>query len=420
MSVKVQLTEPQADFCFSEHRYPSFFAGFGAGKSYAATLRLVSLITQDPGIHVSHFFPSYRLAKRRGLYGTAEHLTRLGIEYVINKTELTFTIPSLNSIIYLETYHDPDALVSFEIAHAVIDELDTLGYEEAARVWTKVAERNRQKCNHPAGNTIGCVSTPDQGVTGFCYERWGKGENIDNGYHYITAGTRSNKFLPPGYADQIAQNYDPIAAEAFLNGGWVSFTRNKVYHFFDRQKHHTDRSITSADTVIHIGLDFNIGGCCAVAFVIDNNNPIAVDEFTSYDTRDFVNNLSRYRGKTVIVYPDASGGSGHTNAAESDISIIKRAGYQVSANASNPAIRDRINAVNGLLAHDRLMINTLKCQQLTNALETQGYNERGEPEKFNSHPAIDDWVDSAGYLLAYRYPVRGNEHSTAHVRGSPI
>ena len=57
--------------------------------------------------------------------------------------------------------------------------------------------------------------------------------------------------------------------------------------------------------VIHIGIDFNIGGCCANAFVIEVNEPIAVDEFSSYDTRDFINNLERYKGKKVIVYPDA-------------------------------------------------------------------------------------------------------------------
>lgn len=368
-------------------------------------MRLFHLITQDPGIDVSHFFPSYRLAKRRGLQGITNHLQALGIEYIVNKSDLTVFIPKFGSTFYLETYHDPDAIVSFEVAHAVIDELDTLSKDQAEHVWQKVTERVRQRCNHPAGNTLGCVSTPDQGTAGFCFGLWGTGERIKDGYHYIKAGTRSNKFLPEGYADQIAKNYDPVMAEAFLDGGWVSFTRNKVYHFFDRKKHHSDRTITPTDTVLHIGLDFNIGGCCAVVFVIDSNNPVAVGEFVSYDTRDFVNNLSRYKDKKVIIYPDASGASGHTNASESDIAIIRRAGYQILCHAQNPAIRDRINAANGLLAHDRLKINTNACQQLVNALETQGYTERGEPEKWNTHPSVDDWVDGCGYFVAYRFPV---------------
>lgn len=380
-------------------------------------MRLVHLITQDPGIDVSHFFPSYRLAKRRGLSGTIAHLKMLDIEYVLNKSDLTLFLPRFGSTFYLETYHDPEAIVSFEVAHAVIDELDTLKEDDAALVWQKVSERVRQKCNHPSGNTLGCVTTPDQGTSGFCFKTWGNGEYIADGYHYIRAGTRSNKFLPEGYADQIAKNYDPIMAEAFLEGGWVSFTQNKVYHFFNREQHHTDRRIMLNDQIIHVGLDFNIGGCCAVAFLIENNDPIAVDEFVSYDTREFVNNLTRYKDKHVIVYPDASGGANKTNASESDISIIEGAGYQISAHPSNPAIRDRINAYNGLLAHDRLRVNTDMCPNLTNALETQGYDKKGNPEKWDKHPAIDDWVEGSGYFIAYRYPVRNNYTAPLRVRG---
>lgn len=328
-----------------------------------------------------------------------EHLKKIGVEFTVNKSDLTLFLPKFGSTIYLETYHDPDAIVSFEVAHAVVDELDTLGRDNAALVWKKVAERVRQRCKHHAGNTLGCVTTPDQGTAGFCFETWGHGERISEGYHYIKAGTRSNKFLPAGYADQIAKNYDPIMAEAFLDGGWVSFTQNKVYHFFSRERHHTNRRIDPADSVIHIGLDFNIGGCCAVAFLIENNNPVAVDEFVSYDTRDFVNNLSRYKGKRVMVYPDASGRSGHTNAAESDVSIIEKAGFTVLANDSNPAVRDRVNAVNGLLAHDRLTVNTDMCSNFTLALESQGYNARGEPEKWDKHPAIDDWCFAGDTMI---------------------
>ena len=403
--MQVDLTQPQADFTFSEHAHPAFFGGFGAGKSQAGTLRLVHLISQDPGIDVSHFFPSYRLAKRRGFQGTQKYLRSIGIEFTVNKTDLTIFIPQFGSTIYLETYHDPDAIVSFEIAHAVVDELDTLAKEKAEYVWQKVTERVRQNCNHQAGNTIGCVTTPDQGTAGFCFEKWGHGERLADGYHYIKAGTRSNKFLPIGYADQIAKNYDPIMAEAFLDGGWVSFTQNKVYHFFSRDLHHTDRKIMQTDTVLHVGLDFNIGGCCAVAFVVDRNNPFAVDEFVSHDTRDFIFNLSRYKGKKVIVYPDASGASGHTNASQTDIALIEAAGYQCNYYGQNPAVRDRINAYNGLLAHDRLKVNTSLCPRLTNALESQGYDDKGEPQKWKEHPAIDDWADSSGYFIAYQFPV---------------
>lgn len=400
----VELSRPQAEFIFSEATNPAMIAGYGSGKSEAATRRLVNLMIRDAGISVSHFFPSYRLAKRRGFDGVKKYLDLLGFDYKVNRSDLSVRVPEVAGTFYLETYHDPDAIVSFEVAHSVIDELDTLPKDKAREVWTKISERTRQRCRHVAGNTVGAATTPDQGTSGFCFETWGNGQHLDDGYHYIRAGTRSNKFLPDGYADQIAKNYDPIMAEMYLDGGWVSFTRNKVYHFFDKIRHASERIIRDSD-VLHIGLDFNIGGTCANVWVIDDNIPIAVDEFVSHDTRDFINGLSRYKGHKIKIYPDASGRAERTNASESDIAMIIQSGFSVDAPKTNPPVRDRINSVNALFSHDLIKINTKKCPELMDAFASQGYDSKGDPEKFNAHPAIDDHVDSAGYFLHRKFPI---------------
>jgi len=402
----VQITEPQLEFTQSEHAHPSFFAGLGAGKSEAATIRLVSLLQEDMGGAVAHYFPSYKLAKRRGLSGVQSYLKKMGYLYAVNKSDLTITIPALNdAVYYLDTYHDPDSIVSYEIAHAVIDELDTLNFENAEHAWRKINERIRLKTKHKCGNTLAVVSTTDQGKAGFCFKKWGYGENVDDGFHYITAGTGSNPFLPAGYVEQISKSYDPIMLEAMVNGGWVNFTANKIYHFYNKERHKSTRTIQKGDH-LHIGLDFNVGGTCATVFVIDGDIVTAVDEFVSHDTQDFINNLTRFNTLDITIYPDASGNSNKTNAAESDIAMIRRAEWTVKHKATNPAVRDRINAFNGLLSHDRLKVNADKCPELVAALESQGYNDKGEPEKYTTHPAIDDWNDCAGYFIAYKFPIR--------------
>ena len=38
-------------------------------------------------------------------------------------------------------------------------------------------------------------------------------------------------------------------------------------------------------------------------------------------------------------------------------------------------------------------------------METQGYTVKGDPEKYNQHPAIDDWLDASGYFINRKYPV---------------
>jgi PBSX family phage terminase large subunit len=400
--VQLALTEEQETFAFSEAQHPAMVAGLGAGKTQAGIVRLLLKMMQEPGIDTAYYMPTYDLLRLRAIPGAEAIMAEVGASYKVNKSEYVISIFGYGDMIF-RSYDRPERIVAYEVAHSIVDELDTLPKEKAAFVWRKVSERNRQKCQ--GANTLGNVTTPDQGYSGFTYAKWVK--QAQPGYELIKAATASNPFLPDGYIEQIRSNYDPILADMYLNGEFVSLSQNKVYHFFDRARHHTTRALQDYDKVVHIGLDFNIGGTCATVWVIEDNKPIAVGEFVSHDTRDFTNRASQYRidGRKIIVYPDASGRSGSTNASQSDIQIIEQAGFQVDAPAANPAIRDRINAVNALLAHDKIKVNTDTCPLLTNALESQGYDKRGDPEKFNDHPAIDDWTDNMGYFIHRRYPV---------------
>ena len=60
----------------------------------------------------------------------------------------------------------------------------------------------------------------------------------------------------------------------------------------------------------------------------------------------------------------------NTNASASDIDILQNAGYRVDAPPTNPFIRDRINAVNSLLAHGRMSVNIDRCEDFVQAMET--------------------------------------------------
>ena len=398
--IDVPLTLPQKQFVLSAKPHPAIVAGLGAGKSRAATMRLLLLMLGNPGINTLYTMPTYDLLKLRAIPGFVDDLNMLGLPHSLNKSDYSITIAGLGTV-YFRSYDNPNRLIAFEVAHSVADELDVLSKEQASVVWRKISERTRQPSKVP--NSIAAVTTPDQGFSGFVYDRWVV--RADESTELIKASTLSNPYLPEGYVDQIRANYDPALAEMYINGEFVSLTANKVYHYFDRARHASSRTTQPGDR-LHIGVDFNVGGCCAVAFVIEDGNPIAVDEFVSHDTRDIINNLqSRYSGMDVTLYPDASGKSERTNASASDIDILQNAGYRVDAPSSNPFIRDRINAVNSLLAHGRIGVNIDRCKNFVQAMETQGYNDRGDPEKFNSHPAIDDWVDGAGYCLSFLFPV---------------
>lgn len=405
MQIDIALTKPQREFALSTYPHPAIIGGLGSGKSEAGIIRVVLLMLENyskigKSVDTLITFPTYDLCRLRGIPGTEEVLDRIGLSYKTNKSEFRIDIKPFGSILF-RSYDRPERLVAFEVGHSVCDEIDTLPIDKAKMVWRKISERTRQKCYRK--NSIGAVTTPDHGIHGFCYWRWVK--KAGDEYQLVKAPTATNPYLPDGYIDQIRANYDERLADLYLNGEFVSLTDSKVYHFFDRARHHNDRVIKQGDR-LHVGLDFNIGGTCSTVWVIDSNKPIAVDEFISHDTQDFVNNLTRYNGHNITVFPDASGGSNSTNASATDIEIIQRAGYAVDAPNKNPFVRDRINSINSLLSHDMIAVNTDKCVELTHALESQGYNDKGDPEKFNEHPAIDDWNDCAGYFISRRFPIQ--------------
>jgi hypothetical protein len=399
MIVNIPLTLPQREFVFSKAKSPALVAGLGAGKTYAATMRFVIQMMQEPGINTLLGMPTYDLLKLRAIPGFEEALDLIGLPYKTNKSDYAIEIIGYGKI-YFRSYDRPERWIAFEVAKTLLDEIDTLPKAKAELVWRKATERTRQRCK--SGNSIGAVTTPDQGINGFVYDKWVKKKQP--GYEIIKASTMSNPYLPDGYVQQILDNYDPLLAQMYIEGDFVSLSDKKVYHFFDRKKHHKDREMLPTDK-LHITIDFNIGGCCSNVFVIDGDTPTAVDEFVSHDTYDFVNNLYKYKGYKLTVYPDASGKANKTNAIASDLDIITNAGYQVDAPNANPFVRDRINCVNAKISHDQFYVNTLKCPELTAALEMQGYTDKGVPEKFDDHPAIDDWVDGTGYFIHRRYPI---------------
>jgi hypothetical protein len=89
----------------------------------------------------------------------------------------------------------------------------------------------------------------------------------------------------------------------------------------------------------------------------------------------------------------------------------------VKAQPSNPAIEDRINAMNVLMLNNRFRVST-KCKYLLRALETQAFDKSGKPEK--GIGGLDDKsgpADAAGYVITAlaglrRYATGGSSFRT--------
>jgi hypothetical protein len=143
----------------------------------------------------------------------------------------------------------------------------------------------------------------------------------------------------------------------------------------------------------------------AVIHSIRDGKPLALDELTGvFDTPAMVALIkARYAGHQISVYPDASGKSRKSqNASESDISLLQQAGFRVCVNAANPAVKDRVLAMNKAIESREYRINPDKCPVYVEGLEKQPYDKHCEPDKTGG---LDHALDAAGYFITYKFPI---------------
>lgn len=392
------LTPSQRAFATSKAPFPSFIGGFGSGKTAAAIARAMSLKTHFKTCDIAYYLPTYPLVEDIAFRRFPELCERKGWAYKLNKASSFIEFPGSGRVVF-RTMENPERIVGYEVAHSILDELDTLPTEKARNVWNKVIARNRQKCS--MGNTVAVATTPE-GFR-FVHERWVK--NPAPGYVMFQARTMDNVAnLPADYIDNLRNSYPPSLLDAYLDGKFVNLTSGTVYRDFDR--HRCDSSETIKDKEpLFIGQDFNVGEMSSVIFVRRENGFHAVAEIMGvYDTPELCRVLKeRYSNHRMYVYPDASGSHRKSvDASKSDISLLQQAGAIIRVKSINPGVKDRINAMNIAFSQAKLWVNTRACPSTTANLEQQAYGKNGEPDKSGGH---DHSNDAAGYVVAYEMPV---------------
>ncbi len=413
--MKIALSRPQFEFVTAEEQFPAFVAGFGSGKTHAGINRALARKLQYPGQDVAYYLPTYDLIRRMAFPRFEEMLATMRLSYTLNKTDAVIEVGNYGNVIF-RTMDTPERIIAYEVADSIVDELDTLPTEKAREVWNKILGRNRQKKPDGSLNTVAVATTPE-GFR-FVYERWQR--SPAKGYRIIKASTYSNaKNLPAGYIDSLRDSYPSNLLAAYLDGEFVNLTSGSVYPAFDRRRHNTTETI-KADDALHIGMDFNVQHMAAVVFVMRDGAPHAALEYTDVlDTPAMVALIkSRHPGHKIFVYPDASGNNRKSNgASQSDIALLKQAGFTVCVNPANPAVKDRVLSVNKLLKVEGVGINVDTCPALVEGLEKQAYDKNGEPDK---SAGLDHVIDAAGYFIAYKFPIvkpRSSETKSTTVTG---
>ena len=396
---EILLLDHQADFVEDDYsRHLLLLGGFGSGKTHAFISKAYDLASKNIGHTGILLEPTAPLLHDILIPEFTAFLEQYDIDHTLIKSpqpNLTIRFDEGVTKILLRSLENWQRLIGVNAAFIGTDEMDTVKKDIALMAYKKLQGRLRK------GNVRQMFNTTTPEGFGAAYELF---EKLKIG-KTIRANTEDNPHLPQDFIDDLKATYPPAMLDAYMRAKYVNLKSGTVYSYYDRVKHRSHLS-PSDDTVLHIGQDFNVGGCCSRVHIIRGEEAHLVDEFDTADTRGVIAaTQSRYPDHKVIFYPDASGSNRKTNSSDTDIALLQQAGFHVEAPRSNGAVKDRINSVNSLFFKDRYFINDARCPKSAEALEQQAYDKNGEPEKFSGGGTIDDSNDALGYFIVRRFPI---------------
>jgi hypothetical protein len=394
----MKLTEAQKTIIDNPARFKVAACGRRFGKTYAS-IAAMAKIGRFPNRKILYVAPSYRMAKQIVWDDLKVMLSQKKWVKRINESELTITLVN-NSQIMLRSADNPDSIRGIGVDFVVIDEAADI--PDLENTWNAVI---RPTLSDREGGAL-IIGSPKG--RDFFYDMYEHAKTSENWscWQYTTAqgGNVSESELAQARQDLDERTY----AQEYLSE-FVSITNIIYYAMSDDNI--VSRDVPDPRTPLHIGMDFNIDpGCAVVAFQHQGGYHV-FDEIEIYgtNTHEMVAEIERrYPSRKKHVYPDASGAQRRTSAnGITDHIILKNAGYNLCVGSVNPAVSDRIAAVNSAFRSVdgtiRLTIDP-KCRKLLECLRKHTYKENTRiPAKDTGY---DHFNDALGYLVNHQLPIR--------------
>lgn len=254
--------------------------------------------------------------------------------------------------------------------------------------------------------------------------------NRKSGYGVVRFPTYANVYLNKEGIDQLAANYDEKFAQQELLGEFVIF-QGAVYYTFNRDKNAGDLAykVATYDHTKPICLcaDFNID---PMAWVIAqmHTRPDGLKEIRVIDElyikncntiqacEEFKSRYPNHRAG-IILYGDATGQARHTSSNVSNWKIIENElrayGLTKRVPLSNPAERDRVNALNGVICNSRgnrrVFVNP-KCKHLIRDLEQVSFKEGTTQINKTVDFSLTHISDALGYMAEREFSLNKSRY----------
>jgi hypothetical protein len=246
-------------------------------------------------------------------------------------------------------------------------------------------------------------------------------ENKDDDYGVIKFSTYDNIYIPKTAIEQVERKYDIKFARQEIHGEFVIF-EGQVYYTFNRLENAGDYAfkVCQYDPKKPIGLccDFNVDPMAWVIVQTGKNAKTGLEEVYVIDEifirntdtplmcREFRTRYPRHDGG-LILFGDATGRARHSSSNITNWKIIQdELGiYRVTNRVpnSNPAERDRVNAVNAMICNSRnerrVFLHPTKCRQLMKDFEKVPFKDGSAQIEKNGDPLLTHASDAFGYFI---------------------
>jgi hypothetical protein len=418
--MKVTLKKRQWAVFREERRFRVLAAGRRFGKTYLAMTELCRA-AWGPKRLAWYVAPTYRQAKRIAW----KPLKQMKREYWAgrpNESDLSIELIS-GGTIALRGADNYDNLRGDGLDFVVLDEYASM----APAAWTEVL---RPALADKLGRAL-FIGTP-KGLNHF-YDLFqtAQGQPQWGTFRYTT---EEGGNVPPDELQAASAELDERTYRQEFQASFENLSHGLVYYAFSRSENVREIRPRGGQP-LYWSLDFNVDPMSSVLCQIEDQSTIddllrgrqqkqihVLEEIVLPNSNTlamceaFVDRLRRRRELiqpyTVKVFGDAAG-SARSTAGRSDYEIIKQffrtqSDFKVSFHirTSNPAVRDRINAVNAMLCNnegERRLSIAPSCKELIRDLERVSWkadsHENLLPQLDKTNPSLTHVSDALGYLV---------------------
>ena len=412
----VELSPRQWQVFTDPHRFRIVIAGRRSGKTVEAVTEALTACIQKPNTNAAYIAPTYRMARDIAWEMALQTVPERYLLKDPNESRLEILLRNGSRLVF-KGAERPARLKGIRLDFAVLDEWA----QQRENVWTEAI--------YPTLATTGgralFITTP----MGFnhAHAMWERAQRPENlhlwGAHQYTTAEGGWVTI-----EELAIAMGEMDARIFRQEFLASFETlfGRVYGNFNRADHHSrdiedpavalrivntklaDRGARTAPLPpLYVGMDFNVNPMTAVVGYARVKGHLDIcDEFVIPDanTETMSRAIRDKYGETrrIIVCPDPAGNQRHSNAplGETDLTILRRHGFELSLPDQQIRVPDRINAVQALLraanGQVRMRVHP-RCEKLTTALEGLTYKEgTSRPDPKSPHIHI---TDALGYLV---------------------